>query len=389
MIQKTGIITILFFLLLPSFVVAQTATKAIDYRGQILLQQDSYGQAWYIKDSQRYYLPNSLEILDTVKKIATTISVKNWLNYKKYAGQFTKVGQDYYFVSLAKKKFAVKTAKDVNTLLVTNGKPVKTAIINRYSMNNWQLYPDTVFSGVAYASLENNKVLKKSNADLVLPLASLTKLMTALVLLDTKPDWSEPVVVQQEDLDYPKSQIGEDTSSEVDLRVGDQIKKEDLWVAMLVASSNQAAAILVRTSGLTKKDFVRQMNAKAEQLELVKTKFSEFAGLDVRNVSTAREMAVIAQVAFERSTIANTSVIKNYNIRTINKNRIIKVINRNYSLLQFEPVGAKTGFLVEAQRNVSIKKKERIIVVLHARSMGERNSIIQQLQPARQYSIAK
>lgn len=213
--------------------------------------------------------------------------------------------------------------------------------------------------------------------------------MTALVLLDTKPDWSEPVVVQQEDLDYPKSQIGEDTSSEVDLRVGDQIKKEDLWVAMLVASSNQAAAILVRTSGLTKKDFVRQMNAKAEQLELVKTKFSEFAGLDVRNVSTAREMAVIAQVAFERSTIANTSVIKNYNIRTINKNRIIKVINRNYSLLQFEPVGAKTGFLVEAQRNVSIKKKERIIVVLHARSMGERNSIIQQLQPARQYSIAK
>lgn len=381
-LQKTGIIMVLFFLLLPNFVFAKTVPKTIDYRGQILLQQDSYGQAWYVRarDNQRYYLPNNLEILDTIKKIATEVTVKNWANYQKYAGQFTKVGKDYYFVNLQKKKFSIKTAKDINTLLVENGKPVKTAVVNRYAMNSWQLYPDTAFSGVAYASLENKKTLQKSNADLVLPLASLTKLMTALVLLDTKPNWSESVIVKQEDLDYPKSQVGEDVSSEVDLQVGDQIKKEDLWVAMLVASSNQAAAILVRTCGLSKKEFVNKMNTKVEQLKLTRTKFVEFAGLDVRNVGTAREMAIIAQAAFERSVIANNSVVKGYDIKTVNNGRVIKVTNRNYSLLKFEPVGAKTGFLVEAQRNVAIRKKSRIIVVLHARSMKERNNIIQRLQ---------
>ena len=76
-LQKTGIIMVLFFLLLPNFVFAKTVPKTIDYRGQILLQQDSYGQAWYVRarDNQRYYLPNNLEILDTIKKIATEVAI--------------------------------------------------------------------------------------------------------------------------------------------------------------------------------------------------------------------------------------------------------------------------------------------------------------------------
>ena len=72
---------------------------------------------------------------------------------------------------------------------------------------------------------------------------------------------------------------------------------------MLLASSNQSAVALAESTGLSRAEFVSQMNAKAQELGLVKTIFYDIAGLDSHNVSTAREMALIAQEAFSQPEI--------------------------------------------------------------------------------------
>jgi len=150
--------------------------------------------------------------------------------------------------------------------------------------------------------------------------------------------------------------------SEVDLKAGELVTIEDLWTAMLVASSNQSAAILAEASGLTKEDFVAKMNAKADELGLAKTKFVDASGLDCNNISTPKEYAKVAQEAFNFEKIATTTRITSYDIQAITSSgtiRTIPVVNRNYSLLAFQPEASKTGYLVEAQRNSSLKKDKQ------------------------------
>lgn len=235
---------------------------------------------------------------------------------------------------------------------------------------------------VTYVKYTGGKVVASSQADKQLPPASMTKLMTALVILDHKPDWGQKVTITQAELDYPKIWVGNDTTSEVSLKVGDTVTVYDLWIAMLVASSNQSARALVDAIGMTHSDFVAEMNAKAKSLGLKQTIFNDVAGLSTKTLTTAREMAVIAHEAFAQSAIIRGSAVSNYTIVATaadGKPHNITVANRNYSLQQFAPDAAKVGFLVEAQRTVSIKKGDVIVVVMHAMSMAERNTILHKL----------
>jgi D-alanyl-D-alanine carboxypeptidase len=235
---------------------------------------------------------------------------------------------------------------------------------------------------VTYVKYTDGKVVASSQADKQLPPASMTKLMTALVILDHKPDWGQKVVITQEYLDYPKLWVGKDKTSEIDLHVGDTVTIYDLWIAMLVASSNQSARALVDAIGMSHTDFVAEMNAKAKTLGLKKTVFKDVAGLSVDTLTTAREMAVIAHEAFWNSYIVRGSAVSTYRIIARDSNgqpRTIPVTDRNYSLQQFAPDAAKVGYLVEAQRTVSLKKGNTVVVVMYARSNVERNKIITSL----------
>jgi len=148
---------------------------------------------------------------------------------------------------------------------------------------------------------------------------------------------------------------------------------------MLVASSNQAAGVLAKHSELPAAAFVSAMNAKAEGLGLKKTVFTEPSGLDPFNVSTAMETAKIAAAAFAQPEIADTTVMGEFEMTARQPDggtRKIPVANRNHSLLQFQVTGAKVGFLKEAQRTVAVQRGDTVAVVLHARSMRERNRIL-------------
>lgn len=186
----------------------------------------------------------------------------------------------------------------------------------------------------------------------------------------------------QKYLAYPKRFVGDDVTSEVDFKEGDHVTINDLWTTLLISSSNQAAAALADNMGISEPEFIGLMNKKARSLGLKKTVFYDVAGLDAHTVSTAREMAVIAEKAFAISKIAKTSSTPLTSVTLVSGSGVkhkIGIKNRNYSALAFNPDGVKTGFLVEAQRNLALKKGNEIIIVLHARSMGERNKVIKKL----------
>ena len=204
-------------------------------------------------------------------------------------------------------------------------------------------------------------------------------------------DWAREVTITEEEINYPKIMAGGDATSEVPLSAGDRVKMSDLWIAMLTASSNQSAVILADNSGLNREEFAKAMNAKAQELELKKTKLYEMSGLDPNNVSTPQEMAKIAKAAFAIEKIAQSTQVPDYVFEVIQvdgNTRQVDVKNRNYSLLAMGADASKTGFLVEAQRNVVLKKDNNIIVVLHALSMAQRNQIIQKLFATSEISYA-
>lgn len=240
--------------------------------------------------------------------------------------------------------------------------------------------------GIASATIntKNGKYVSGQNQNTVLPLASLTKLMTALVLVDLKTNLQEKVIISQAEIDYTIAYIepGDKTSS-INIKAGDKVTKNDLWYAMLIASSNEAAIALVDNSGLSRQQFVKKMNTKARALGLVHTKFTDPSGIDPNNIGTAREMAIISRLAYSNSLIRLASISPSYKIKEVETGRAIGVYSRNNSLLAMKPLGMKVGYLTEAKDNCAIrlnqKSNDRIVVVLHALTNAQRNKEINRL----------
>lgn len=236
------------------------------------------------------------------------------------------------------------------------------------------------------AALEagSGRLMAGKNFNQTLPLASLTKLMTALVLLDLRINLEKKVVITQAEINYTEPFIeAGDVTSKINLRAGDKVKLNDLWHAMLIASSNEAAVALVDNSGVSRKQFVKKMNSKAKALGLGHVKFTEPTGIDPKNIGTAKEMAVIARKAFAYKSIRNDSAESSYVFKDLITGRRIGVYSRNTSLLAMKPSGMKVGYLTEAKLNVAIRLKkagkDRIIVIMHAPSSAKRNAEINRI----------
>lgn len=240
--------------------------------------------------------------------------------------------------------------------------------------------------GISSATLNatNGKYVSGKNADTVLPLASLTKLMTALVLLDLKVNLNKKIVINDRQINYVTPYIDAgDVTSGINIKTGDKVLLNDMWNAMLIASSNEAAIILVDNSGLSRAQFVRRMNSKAKALGLKKTKFTDPSGIDPKNVGTAKEMAIIAQRAYAYSSVRTVSSKPSYKFQELVSGRSVNVISRNTSLLAMKPLGMKVGYLKEAKINVAVrlkkKSKDRVVVVLHSVNNARRNAEISRL----------
>ena len=238
-------------------------------------------------------------------------------------------------------------------------------------------------SSAAY-NMGTGKYVSGQNSDTILPYASLTKLMTALVLLDLKVDLKKKVIIQYSEINYVDPYIDAgDITSGINIKTGDQVTLNDMWNAMLIASSNEAAIILVDNSGVSRAKFVQKMNSKARALGLTNTRFTDPSGIDPRNIGTAREMAVIASRAYANASVRTVSSKPSYKFKDLISDRTISVISRNTSLLAMKPLGMKVGYLTEAKINVAVRLKkgvkDRVVVVLHSPNNARRNSEISRL----------
>lgn len=170
------------------------------------------------------------------------------------------------------------------------------------------------------------------------PIASITKVMTALVLLDQEPDLARDVVVSRRDVRR---------ASTTYLRRGERVTLDALLHLALIASDNVAARILARASGWGTRRFVEQMNLKAAALGLEGTSFVEPSGLDERNVSTAYDVARLISVAGGVPAISR--IMRKRTDRVSTDRRRVNVRNTNRLLRSRHVVqGGKTGYIDEA-----------------------------------------
>ena len=393
-----GAMSITFFAPLPTFASDNDLTEHL--KGRILLQVESYGRAWYVNptDDTRYYLkdgPTAYEMMRTMglgitnadlAKIPTnTMGPRNSQLATRLSGrillQVEDRGEAWYVNPLDGLRYYMRDGETAYALMKKFALGVSNADLRTIPINPSQIVHDTTFDDVAYAFLRDGKIITGKNENQILPPASMSKLVTALALLDQTPlNWDRTITITQAQLDYPASLVGDDTTSEVKLQDGDVVSAYDLWVAMLVASSNQATMALVDASGLSRPMFAAAMNKKVAELGLKHTLFFEPTGLDAHNVTTPYEMTIIANAAFSQQEIVAATRQDNYIITTRNiAPRSIKVNDHNASLQAYQPDAVKVGFLIEAQRCVAIKKGDDIIVVMHARSMKERNQVLDKL----------
>ncbi|HLC89340.1 MAG TPA: serine hydrolase [Patescibacteria group bacterium] len=199
---------------------------------------------------------------------------------------------------------------------------------------------------------ESGAILYEKNKNQILPIASITKLMTALVLLETKPNWDKSVEILKSD-----HRPGNITY----LLTGEKVNLKDLFNLMLVASANEAAIALARVSGLN--DFSSLMNQKAAALGMKDTYFLEPSGIEAGNVSSATDLAKLINAAFAYPAISEAVTKLEYTFSTLNTQRTVRFFNTNNLLAtylnrnQLKIILAKTGHLDEAGYCLILKIK--------------------------------
>jgi len=222
---------------------------------------------------------------------------------------------------------------------------------------------------------DSGSILYEKNSDEQQPLASITKLMTAMVFLDQDLDLSSSVyMIKADEREGAFTRVYRD----------EQILLKDLLAASLISSDNNATIALARSTGLTEVDFVQAMNDKATELGLKNTSFADPAGLDTNNLSTASDIVNILYNALEYPLIAELTVKDSYYFNTVNTGRQIKAFSTDYLLNSdlfnggdYEVLGGKTGFIDEAGYCFTAKIKDKdghriLAVILNSETVDSR-----------------
>lgn len=213
-----------------------------------------------------------------------------------------------------------------------------------YSLKHLESRPELLRSNVAYVVDQSNaKVLYAKNEDTSLPIASITKLMTALIVLEAKQDMDEMLEVTKEDVDTIKF-----TSSR--LPVGSMLTRENMLHIALMSSENRAASALGRNYPGGLPAFVKTMNAKAKELGMTDTRYVEPTGLSRHNVSSARDLIKLVMAAHNYSLIRTYSTNTDYKVDIGGPSLQYRNTNRLISNPEWEIGLQKTGYIAEAGR---------------------------------------
>jgi D-alanyl-D-alanine endopeptidase (penicillin-binding protein 7) len=204
--------------------------------------------------------------------------------------------------------------------------------------------PDLKSSSAMVVRQDDGRPLFAKNMDAVVPIASITKLMTAMVVLDARLALAEWITISTADMDAIKG-----TRSR--LKVGTRLTREDLLRLALMASENRAAAALTRAYPGGTRAFVTAMNHKAMDLGMYRSRFVDGTGLSSDNVSTARDLAALVKSAYEYPLIREYTTETAYAVKLAN-GRTLQYRNSNGLVRNSDwQIGlSKTGYISEAGR---------------------------------------
>ena len=231
------------------------------------------------------------------------------------------------------------------------------------------------------------RALYAKNADSPMPIASITKLMTAMVVLEGRQNMDEAVVIDNADIDTLKG-------SHSRLPVGTAFRREDLLRLSLMASDNRAAAALGRTYPGGTAEFVDAMNAKARQIGLQNARFVDPTGLAPTNVASPQDLALLVAAASNFPQIREYSTTPELHVTLPNSKRAMGFNNTNALVrAQGWDIGlSKTGYINEAGKclvmHATIANNPVVIVLLDSwgklTRMGDANRIKKWLENSKQ-----
>ena len=199
-----------------------------------------------------------------------------------------------------------------------------------------QQVPDVRAEAAVIYNPETREVLWSSNADSERSIASITKVMTALVVLDSGMDPQTQVTVAASDVAR---------ASTTYLRRGYKVTVDDLMNLLLIGSDNAAARALARVSPYGAQGFVDRMNAKAQELGLAATHYADPSGLLSANVSNALDMAQLISYASADERIGGVMRKTSYTTRSGNRTITARSTNQLVKTGDIDVLGGKTGFI--------------------------------------------
>ena len=207
----------------------------------------------------------------------------------------------------------------------------------------------------------SGETLIAKNQGTVLPIASITKLMTAVVILDAGLNLEQRVAISDEDYDHLKG-----TRSR--LRPGTVLTRDELLLLALMSSENRAAASLGRTYPGGSDAFVAAMNAKARALGMNDTRFNDPTGLSSANVSTAQDLALLVRAAHEYPLIRQYSTRESATVQSLGRKLDYRNTNGMVRSANWDIGLSKTGYISEAGSclvmRVRMASREVIVVLL-------------------------
>jgi D-alanyl-D-alanine endopeptidase (penicillin-binding protein 7) len=225
----------------------------------------------------------------------------------------------------------------------TRARELAEAKVPKFKLDaNGDIVPDLRAAAAIIYSPESNQILWEENSQDQRSIASITKVMTAIVVLENAPDLSEPVRILRSDVRG---------AALTALRTYDTVKVWDLLHLLLIPSDNAAARALARVSPLGYAGFIARMNEKAIEFGLDSTSYADPSGLLADNVSSAYDMARLISYAAEHAQIGPIMRTPEYSFRTASaRPRPITVRSTNQFVRAGDArvIGGKTGFISKA-----------------------------------------
>ena len=187
--------------------------------------------------------------------------------------------------------------------------------------------------------MKTGKILFQKDGFSRRSIASITKLMTALVFLESDPDWNKNITITQDD---------KVNGGRVVLKPGEVVNVRDLFRVTLIGSVNSGASALAHATDLSYDEFIIRMNSKAEELGMDDSIFIEPTGIMPENQSTAMNVAILLRTALEEELIREVLTIDEYSFVAVS-GQAHRIKNTNKLLESYlDIMGGKTGYIDEA-----------------------------------------